>query len=98
MKKQRSMNARVTNAFRDIIIGNRRGDKSLSMAGQKKVNELTRELYKWNSSVDPRDAIFIDLNRLWDEAVAASTGAVRDLNLSPQTQQRMKKYKEMYDF
>jgi hypothetical protein len=98
MKKQRSMNAKITNAFRDIIIGNRRGDKSLSIAGQKKVNELTRELYKWNSSVDPMDAIFIDLNRLWDEAVAASTGAVRDLNLSPQTQQRMKKYKEMYNF
>ena len=98
MKKKKQMNAKITNAFRDILIGNKNGDKELSISGQQRVNELTRELYKWNSSVDPKDAIFVDINRLWDEAMKASNRVVRDLSLSPQTQKRMQKFREMYDF
>ena len=92
------MNAKITNAFRDILIGNKNGDKELSISGQQRVNELTRELYKWNSSVDPKDAIFVNIDRLWDEAMKASSKVVRDLSLSPQTQKRMQKFREMYDF
>ena len=98
MKKQKQMSAQITNAFRDILIGNKNNDSELSMGGQQKVNELTRELYKWNSSVDPKDAIFVDINRLWDAAMKSSNQVVRDLSLSPQTQKRMQKFREMYDF
>ncbi len=52
-KKQRSMNAQLTNAYRDIIMGNKKNDSALSLRGQKKINELTREFYKWNSTLDP---------------------------------------------
>ena len=97
-KKQRSMNAKLTNAYRDIILGNRKGDSALSLSGQQRVNELTRELYKWNSSVDPMDAIYIDLNRAWDEAIKSSNRTARDWSLSPQTQKRMRKLREMSDF
>ncbi len=97
-KKQRAMNAQLTNAYRDIIIGNRNNDSALSMRGQQKVNELTRELYKWNSSVDPKDAVYIDLDRAWDEAIKASSRSARDYSLSPQTKKRMDKFREMYDF
>ena len=92
------MSAQITNAFRDILIGNKNNDSELSIAGQQRVNELTRELYKWNSSVDPKDAIFVNIDRLWDEAMKASSKVVRDLSLSPQTQKRMQKFREMYDF
>jgi len=97
-KKQRAMNAQLTNAYRDIIIGNKNNDSALSMRGQQKVNELTRELYKWNSSVDPKDAVYIDLNRAWDEAIKASNRSARDYSLSPQTKKRMDKFRKMYDF
>jgi len=97
-KKQRSMNAKLTNAYRDIILGNKKGDSALSLSGQKRINELTRELYKWNSSVDPMDAIYIDLNRVWDEAIKSSNRTARDWSLSPQTQKRMRKLREMSDF
>ena len=97
-KKQRAMNAQLTNAYRDIIIGNKNNDSALSMRGQQKVNELTRELYKWNSSVDPKDAVYIDLDRAWDEAIKASNRSARDYSLSPQTKKRMDKFREMYDF
>ena len=98
MKKQRSINAQVTNAFRDIIMANRSGDKAKSMKAQLKVNELTRELYKWNSSVDPMDMIAIDVNRLWQQALLASNQGLRDMKLKPQVQKRMNKFREMYDF
>ena len=98
MKKQKQMSAQITNAFRDILIGNKNNDSELSIAGQQRVNELTRELYKWNSSVDPKDAIFVNIDRLWDEAMKSSSKVVRDLSLSPQTQKRMQKFREMYDF
>ena len=98
MKKQRSINAQVTNAFRDIIMANRSGDKSKSMKAQLKVNELTRELYKWNSSVDPMDMIIIDVNRLWQQALIASSQGLRDMKLKPQVQKRVNKFREMYDF
>jgi len=98
MKKQRSINAQVTNAFRDIIMANRSGDKAKSMKAQLKVNELTRELYKWNSSVDPMDMISIDVNRLWQQALLASNQGLRDMKLKPQVQKRMNKFREMYDF
>ena len=97
-KKQRSMNAKLTNAYRDIILGNSKGDSALSLSGQQRINELTRELYKWNSSVDPMDAIYIDLNRAWDEAIKSSNRTARDWSLSPQTQKRMRKLREMSDF
>jgi hypothetical protein len=92
------MNAQLTNAYRDIIMGNKKNDSALSLRGQKKINELTRELYKWNSSVDPKDAIYIDLNRAWDEAIKAANKPARDYSLSPQTKKRMDKFREMYDF
>lgn len=98
MKKQKSMNAQVTNAFRDIIMANKNGDKDKSMKAQLEVNELTRELYKWNSSVDPMDMITIDVSRLWQQAILASNQALRSMKLSPQTQKRMQKFREMYDF
>ena len=98
MKKQKAMNAQVTNAFRDIIMANKNGDKDKSMKAQLEVNELTRELYKWNSSVDPMDMITIDVSRLWQQAILASNQALRSMKLSPQTQKRMNKFREMYDF
>ena len=97
-KKQRAMNAQLTNAYRDIIMGNKKNDSALSLKGQQKINELTRELYKWNSSVDPKDAIYIDLNRAWDEAIKSANKGARDYSLSPQTKKRMDKFRRMYDF
>ena len=39
-KKQRAMNAQLTNAYRDIIMGNKKNDSALSLKGQQKINEL----------------------------------------------------------
>ena len=59
-------------------------------------NALT--LSKKAITVDPKDAVYIDLDRAWDEAIKASNRSARDYSLSPQTKKRMDKFREMYDF
>ena len=67
-KVKKRFNAQITNAYRDILIGNKKGDSDLVLDAQQRIQDLTRELYKWNSKQKPADMIFVELDRLWDEA------------------------------
>jgi len=44
------------------------------------------------------DMIIIDVNRLWQQALIASSQGLRDMKLKPQVQKRVNKFREMYDF
>ena len=97
-KKKKQINAQITNALRDILVGNKTGDSGLSLGGQEKLNELTRALYAWNSEQLPEDMIFVDMDRLWEQAVLASNPQYRSSQLKPTAQKKVEKFREMYDF
>jgi len=97
-KKKQRMNAQITNAIRDILIGNKNRDSSLTLSGQEKINDLTRDLYAWNSEQLPEDMIFIDMDRLWDQALLSVNPGFRSSQMKPSARAKMKKFNEMYDF
>ena len=80
--KKQKVNAQITNAYRDIFVGSKIGDGSLSSKGQIRLNELTRELYKWNAKQDVADMIFPDLDRLVQSALEAVYNDIRIANTS----------------
>jgi len=65
------MNARITNAYVEIIQGERTGDTSRMNKGQEVIEELTREIIKFNSRVPPTQVFVPDLARLYDQALQA---------------------------
>jgi hypothetical protein len=80
--KRQKVNAQITNAYRDIFVGSKTGNSSLSGKGQVRLNELTRALYKWNSKQDIADMIFPDLNSLVKSALEATYNDIRIANKS----------------
>ena len=95
-KVKRKFNARITNAYRDILIGNKKGDSNLVLDGQQRLQDLTRELYLWNSKQLPSDMIFVDLDSLWEEAILAYNQAYRQYKLPDNTFAKSKKFRQMY--
>ena len=65
------MNARITNAYVEIIQGERTGDTSRMHKGQETIEELTKEIIKFNSRVPPTQVFVPDLERLYDQALQA---------------------------
>ena len=95
-KVKKRFNAQITNAYRDILIGNKKGDSDLVLDAQQRIQDLTRELYKWNSKQKPADMIFVELDRLWDEAYLAANQAWRQYKLPMNTYAKSKKFRQMY--
>ena len=95
-KIKRKFNAQITNAYRDILIGNKKGDSNLVLDGQQRLQDLTRELYLWNSKQLPSDMIFVDLDSLWEEAILAYNKAYRQYKLPDNTFAKSKKFRQMY--
>ena len=90
--KRQKVNAQITNAYRDIFLGNKLGDSSMVLKGQEKINEITRDLYKWNNKQDISDMIFLDLNALVQQALEATYNDIRltkdPLNIGKNIKQR----------
>ena len=80
--KRKKVNAQITNAYRDIFVGSKIGDSSLSAKGQIRLNELTRDLFAWNAKQDIENMIFPDLERLVQEALEAVYNDIRIANKS----------------
>ena len=80
--KRKKVNAQITNAYRDIFVGSKIGDSSLSANGQIKLNELTRDLFAWNAKQDIENMIFPDLERLIESALEAVYNDIRIANKS----------------
>ena len=80
--KRKKVNAQITNAYRDIFVGSKIGDSSLSANGQIKLNELTRDLFAWNAKQDIENMIFPDLERLVESALEAVYNDIRIANKS----------------
>ena len=80
--KRKKVNAQITNAYRDIFVGAKIGDSSLSADGQIKLNELTRDLFAWNAKQDIENMIFPDLERLVESALEAVYNDIRIANKS----------------
>lgn len=80
--KRKKVNAQITNAYRDIFVGSKIGDSSLSADGQIKLNELTRDLFAWNAKQDIENMIFPDLERLVESALEAVYNDIRIANKS----------------
>mgnify|MGYP003132753047 CR=1 FL=1 len=80
--KRKKVNAQITNAYRDIFIGAKIGDNSLSAKGQIRLNELTRDLFAWNAKQDIENMIFPDLERLVESALEAVYNDIRIANQS----------------
>jgi len=78
--KKNKFNAQITNAYRDIFVGAKIGNSGLSMKGQERLNELTRELWAWNNKQDIQDMIFVDLQSLVQQAIEATYQMVRTIN------------------
>jgi hypothetical protein len=95
-KVKSKFNAQITNAYRDILVGNKKGDSNLVLHGQQRLQDLTRKLYLWNSKQLPSDMIFVDLDRLWEEAIRASNQAYRQYKLPDNTFIKSKKFRQMY--
>ena len=62
------MNTRLTNAFKEIIIGNKEGDTSRMRKGQEQIQKLTEEIIRFNSKVPPNLVFIPDIDRLQDQA------------------------------
>ena len=62
------------------------------LKGQEKINEITRDLYKWNNKQDISDMIFLDLNALVQQALEATYSDIRltkdPLNIGKNIKQR----------
>ena len=80
--KRKKVNAQITNAYRDIFVGAKIGDSSLSAKGQIRLNELTRDLFAWNAKQDIENMIFPDLERLVESALEAVYNDIRIANQS----------------
>ncbi len=80
--KRKKVNAQITNAYRDIFVGSKLGDGSLSAKGQIRLNELTRDLFAWNAKQDIENMIFPDLERLVESALEAVYNDIRIANKS----------------
>tara|TARA_R110000824_G_scaffold183955_1_gene365003 strand:- start:12 stop:1328 length:1317 start_codon:yes stop_codon:yes gene_type:complete len=65
------MNARITNAYVEIIQGSKEGDTSRMRRGQATIQELTNEIIRFNSKVPPNLVFTPDLERLYDSALQA---------------------------
>ena len=65
------MNARITNAYRDIILAQKEGDTSRILDAQAKIQEITKDIIKFNSKVPPHMVFTPDLERLFDQALQA---------------------------
>ena len=65
------MNARITNAYRDIILAQKEGDTSRILKAQAEIQELTKDIMKFNSKVPPHMVFTPDLERLFDQALQA---------------------------
>ena len=80
--KRKKVNAQITNAYRDIFVGAKIGDSSLSAKGQIGLNELTRDLFAWNAKQEIENMIFPDLESLVESALEAVYNDVRIANQS----------------
>ena len=65
------MNARITNAYRDIILAQKEGDTSRILKAQAEIQEITKDIMKFNSKVPPHMVFTPDLERLFDQALQA---------------------------
>ena len=70
--KKQKVNAQITNAYRDIFVGSKIGDSSLSFKGQERLNDLTRALWAWNDKQDIENKIIPDLISLMQSALEAT--------------------------
>ena len=90
--KRQKVNAQITNAYRDIFVGNQIGNSKMVLKGQQELNDITRELFKWNNKQDISDMIFPDLNALMQQALEATYSDVRltkdPLNIGKNIKQR----------
>lgn len=68
---RQKMNARITNAYRDIILAQKEGDTSRVLDAQVKIQEITKDIIKFNSKVPPHMVFTPDLERLFDQALQA---------------------------
>jgi hypothetical protein len=68
---RQKINARITNAYRDIILAQKEGDTSKILEAQAKIQELTKDIIKFNSKVPPHMVFTPDLERLFDQALQA---------------------------
>jgi hypothetical protein len=71
------MNARITNAYVEIIQGSKEGDTSRMRRGQATIQELTNEIIRFNSKVPPNLVFTPDLERLYDSALQAVNPSYR---------------------
>lgn len=65
------INARITNAYRDIILAQKEGDTSRILKAQAEIQEITKDIMKFNSKVPPHMVFTPDLERLFDQALQA---------------------------
>ena len=68
---KKRMNARITNALRDIILGGQRRDADLINDGQSQFRELMAESVEHNLNNKPHLMYTPDMNRLRMEAIVA---------------------------
>jgi hypothetical protein len=68
---KKRMNARITNALRDMILGGQRKDADLINDGQSQIRELMVEIAEHNLNNKPHLMYTPDMNRLRMEAVVA---------------------------
>tara|TARA_R110000744_G_scaffold117411_5_gene219550 strand:- start:9892 stop:17496 length:7605 start_codon:yes stop_codon:yes gene_type:complete len=65
------MNAQITNALRDMILGGQRRDTKLINEGQQKIRDLMAKIIEHNKNNKPHLAFTPDMNRLRLEAISA---------------------------
>jgi len=68
---KKRMNARITNALRDIILGGQRKDADLINDGQSQIRELMAQIVEHNLNNKPHLMYTPDMNRLRMEAIVA---------------------------
>jgi hypothetical protein len=68
---KKRMNARITNALRDMILGGQRRDADLINDGQSQIRELMAEIAEHNLNNKPHLMYTPDMNRLRMEAIVA---------------------------
>jgi|TARA_R110000851_G_scaffold7719_1_gene29740 hypothetical protein len=86
--KKQKVNAQITNAYRDIFVGSKIGDSSLSFKGQERLNDLTRALWAWNDKQDIENKIIPDLISLMQSALEATYADIRLTNAGGLTLQK----------
>ena len=69
--KRTQFNARLTNAYVDIIQGGLKNDGGQMNEGQQKVADLIADLMEYNSKQPPHLQIQLDIKRLHQEAMMA---------------------------